>query len=205
MEIVNEIIENEVYYYLPLSEEELKESVKLGSFKDIIKNANLLDTYETPLDEARKIISELPKKHLILKTKLNKDSMFFVTQKGKCYCRIYWYTFCDQSFCSFIIEKAKQHNTKLDFFENRLVSGENAEKLRNVCRIFIFELMKTVIQVAEASLLPIFSINAVYDKTFEFMIPKCDMVKYELFKSTLLDAIRDVIPQNIFDKFSQYL
>ena len=39
----------------------------------------------------------------------------------------------------------------------------------------------------------------------ECAAPKCDMAKYELFKSTLLDAIRDVIPQNIFDKFSQYL
>ena len=204
MIIVNEIIENKVYYYLPFSEEELKESIKLGFFKDIIKSAKLLDTNVTSLDEAKKIISELPEKHLIFQTKLNKDSMFFVTRKGKCECRIYWHSFCDQSFCTFIIQKNKQCNTKIDFFECRLVSGENAEKLRSACRKFIFELIKTDRQEVKSSLLPIFSVNVVYDETFEFMIPKGDMSEYELFKSTLLYAIRDVLPQDIFDKISKY-
>ncbi len=38
-----------------------------------------------------------------------------------------------------------------------------------------------------------------------FMEPKCDFVKYELFKNALLDAIRDAIPKETFDDFSQYL
>ena len=34
-------------------------------------------------------------------------------------------------------------------------------------------------------------------------VAKCDFVKYELFKNALIDAIRDAIPKETFDDFSQ--
>ena len=108
MVIVNDIRENETYYYLPISEEELNESIQHGTFIDIIKSVKLLDTHVMPFDEAKEVIDRLPEKHLIFKTQLNKDSVVFVTRKGKCFCRIYWHCFCNQSFCTVVLEKAKE-------------------------------------------------------------------------------------------------
>lgn len=81
MKIVNEIREDRVYYYLPKSEEELRETVKLGTFDDVIKTAKCLSTWVTSLDDAKKIIAELPEKHLVFEPKLNKDSMIFLHKK----------------------------------------------------------------------------------------------------------------------------
>ena len=205
MVIVNDIRENETYYYLPISEEELNESIQHGTFIDIIKSVKLLDTHVMPFDEAKEIIDRLPEKHLIFKTQLNKDSLVFVTRKGKCFCRIYWHCFCNQSFCTVVLEKAKQKSNKLNFYVCGMVAGKKGEELRQACEKFIFKLMNSGKQDSKAELLPIFSINAVYNEEFEFMVPRCDIEEYELFKKMLLAAISDVFSKEIFDSFSQYL
>ena len=205
MDIVNEIRENCVYYYLPLSEEELRETVKLGTFDDVIKTAKCLNTWLTPLDDAKKVIAELPEKHLVFEPKHNKDSMIFCTRKGRGSCGIIWHTFCNRSFCTITLDKAKPRGNKLEYFERAIIAGEKEDKLHEAFKCYIDELRIRKIQESKFKKLPIRSIHASYNRDFEFMEPKCDFVKYEFFKNALLDTIRDVIPKEIFDDFSLYL
>ena len=205
MKIVNEIREDRVYFYLPKSEEELRETVKLGTFDDVIQTAKYLNTWVTSLDDAKKVIAELPEKHLVFESKLNKDSMIFCTRKGRGSCGIFWHTFCEHSFCTLVVDKAKLRGNKLEYFERIIVTGEKEKKLHEAFKLFIDELRISKAQASKFKKLPIWSIHASYNRDFEFMEPKCDFVKYELFKNALLDTIRDVIPKEIFDDFSQYL
>jgi len=205
MEIINEIRENCVYYYLPLSEEELRETVKLGTFDDVIKTAKCLNTWLTPLGDAKKVIAELPEKHLVFESKLNKDTMIFCTRKGRCSCGIIWHTFCNRSFCTITLDKAKPRGNKVEYIERIIVAGEKEKKLHEAFKQFIDELRISKAQESKFKKLPICSIHASYNRAFEFMEPKCDFAKYELFKNALLDTIRDVIPKETFDDFSQYL
>lgn len=204
MKIVNEIREDRVYYYLPKSEEELREMVKLGTFDDVIKTAKCLNTWLIPLDNAKKIIAELPEKHLVFESKLNKDTMIFCTRKGRCSCGIIWHTFCNRSFCTITLDKAKLRGNKLEYFERVIVAGEKEKKLHEAFKCYIDELRISITQESKFKKLPIRSIHASYNRDFEFMEPKCDFVKYELFKNALLVAIRDAIPKETFDDFSQY-
>ena len=205
MKIVNEIREDRVYYYLPKSEEELREMVKLGTFDDVIKTAKCLNTWLTPLDDAKKVIAELPEKHLVFESKLNKDSMIFCTRKGRGSCGIFWHTFCEHSFCTLVVDKVKLRGNKLEYFERVIVAGEKEKKLHEAFKLFIDELRISKAQASKFKKLPIWSIHASYNCAFEFMDPKCDFVKYELFKNALIDAIREAIPKEIFDDFSLYL
>ena len=205
MKIVNEIREDRVYYYLPLSEEELRETVKLGTFDYVIKTAKCLNTWVTSLDDAKKIIAELPEKHLVFEPKHNKDSMIFCTRKGRGSCGIFWHTFCEHSFCTLVVDKAKPRGNKLEYFEQVIVAGEKEKKLHEAFKQFIDELRISRNEESKFKKLPIWSIHASYNRAFEFMDPKCDFVKYELFKNALLDAIRDAIPKETFYDFSQYL
>ena len=72
MKIVNEIREDRVYYYLPKSEEELREMVKLGTFDDVIKTAKCLNTWLIPLDIAKKSLPSYPKSILFSNQNLTK-------------------------------------------------------------------------------------------------------------------------------------
>ena len=205
MKIVNEIREDRVYYYLPISEEEIREMVKLGTFDDVIQTAKCLNTWVTSLDDAKKVIAELPEKHLVFEPKLNKDSMIFCTRKGRGSCGIIWHTFCNRSFCTITLDKAKPRGNKLEYFERAIIAGEKEDKLHEAFKQFIDELRISKNEESKFKKLPIWSIHASYNRAFEFMDPKCDFVKYELFKNALLDAIRDAIPKETFDDFSQYL
>ena len=205
MKIVNEIREDRVYYYLPISEEEIREMVKLGTFDDVIQTAKCLSTWVTSLDDAKKVIAELPEKHLVFEPKLNKDSMIFCTRKGRGSCGIFWHTFCEHSFCTLVVDKAKPRGNKLEYFERAIIAGEKEDKLHEAFKQFIDELRISKNEESKFKKLPIWSIHASYNRAFEFMDPKCDFVKYELFKNALLDAIRDAIPKETFDDFSQYL
>ena len=205
MKIVNEIREDRVYYYLPISEEEIREMVKLGTFDDVIQTAKCLNTWVTSLDDAKKIIAELPEKHLVFEQKLNKDSMIFCTRKGRGSCGIFWHTFCEHSFCTLVVDKAKPRGNKLEYFERAIIAGEKEDKLHEAFKFFIDELRISKNEESKFKKLPIWSIHASYNRAFEFMDPKCDFAKYELFKNALIDAIRDAIPKETFDDFSQYL
>ena len=205
MKIVNEIREDRVYFYLPKSEEELREMVKLGTFDDVIKTAKCLNTWLTPLDNAKKVIAELPEKHIVFEPKHNKDSMIFCTRKGRGSCGIFWHTFCEHSFCTMVVDKAKLRGNKLEYFERAIIAGEKEDKLHEAFKQFIDELRISRNEESKFKKLPIWSIHASYNRAFEFMDPKCDFVKYELFKNALIDAIREAIPKATFYDFSQYL
>ena len=205
MKIVNEIREDRVYFYLPKSEEELREMVKLGTFDDVIKTAKCLNTWLTPLDNAKKVIAELPEKHIVFEPKHNKDSMIFCTRKGRGSCGIFWHTFCEHSFCTMVVDKAKPRGNKLEYFERAIIAGEKEDKLHEAFKQFVDELRISRNEESKFKKLPIWSIHASYNRAFEFMDPKCDFVKYELFKNALIDAIREAIPKETFYDFSQYL
>ena len=205
MEIVNGIRENCVYYYLPLSEEELRGTVKLGTFDDVVQTAKCLNTWVASLDDAKKIIADLPEKHLVFESKLNKDTMIFCTRKGRGSCGIFWHTFCNRSFCTITLDKAKPRGSKIEYIERITVAGEKEKKLHEAFKCYIDELRISKAQASKFKKLPIWSIHASYNCAFEFMDPKCDFVKYELFKNALLDAIREAIPKETFYDFSQYL
>ena len=205
MKIVNEIREDRVYFYLPKSEEELREMVKLGTFDDVIKTAKCLNTWLTPLDNAKKVIAELPEKHIVFEPKHNKDSMIFCTRKGRGSCGIFWHTFCEHSFCTMVVDKVKPRGNKLEYFERAIIAGEKEDKLHEAFKQFIDELRISRNEESKFKKLPIWSIHASYNRAFEFMDPKCDFVKYELFKNALIDAIREAIPKETFYDFSQYL
>ena len=205
MKIVNEIREDRVYYYLPISEEEIREMVKLGTFDNVIQTAKCLNTWVTSLDDAKKIIAELPEKHLVFEPKHNKDSMIFCTRKGRGSCGIFWQTFCNHSFCTMVVDKAKLRGNKVEYIERIIIAGEKEKNLHEAFKQFIDELRISKNEESKFKKLPIWSIHASYNRAFEFMDPKCDFVKYELFKNALLDAIRDAIPKETFDDFSQYL
>jgi hypothetical protein len=170
--------------------------------KDIVK---FLDDYVIGQNDAKKIIAELPEKHLVFKPKHNKDSMIFCTRKGRGSSGIFWHAFCNRSFCTITLDKAKPRGSKLEYFERVIVAGEKEKKLHEAFKSYIDELRISKAQASKFKKLPIWSIHASYNCAFEFMDPKCDFVKYELFKNALLDAIRDAIPKETFDDFSQYL
>ena len=160
MKIVNEIREDRVYFYLPKSEEELREMVKLGTFDDVIKTAKCLNTWLTPLDNAKKVIAELPEKHIVFEPKHNKDSMIFCTRKGRGSCGIFWHTFCNHSFCTMVVDKAKPRGNKLEYFERVIVAGEKEKKLHEAFKLFIDELRISKTQESKFKKLPIWCIHA---------------------------------------------
>jgi hypothetical protein len=104
-----------------------------------------------------------------------------------------------------VVDKAKLRGKKVEYIERIIVAGEKEKKLHEAFKQFIDELRISKTQESKFKKLPIWSIHASYNRAFEFMDPKCDFVKYELFKNALIDAIREAIPKETFYDFSQYL
>ena len=142
---------------------------------------------------------------LFLNQNTTKTQWFFAQEKEEAPAEFFWHTFCEHSFCTLVIDKAKPRGNKLEYFERAIIAGEKEDKLHEAFKCYIDELRTSKNEESKLKKLPIWSIHASYNHAFEFMDPKCDFVKYELFKNALLDAIREAIPKETFDDFSQYL
>ena len=65
MIIEHEIRKDHVYFYLPISKEQLKETIKLGTFDEVIKSAKELNTWQITVEEAETVVSQLPEEHFL--------------------------------------------------------------------------------------------------------------------------------------------
>ena len=207
MIVEHEIRKDHVYFYLPISKEQLKETIKLGTFDEVIKSAKELNTWQITVEEAEKVVSQLPAEHLIFTIEdLDKGWLIFYTRKGKCYFQIQWNSFLHRSFCVIIVAKEKPQTDKWEYFERAIVTGKKEKQLRKLFKVFIPKWWR-IKSSRETQLIkpPIWAIHAGVPEEFEIMQPRCSCAEYELFKNALLDTIKDMLPVEIFEDVKPFL
>lgn len=205
MIIEHEIRKDHVYFYLPISKEQLKETIKLGTFDEVIKSAKELNTWQITVEEAEKVVSQLPAEHLIFTIEdLDKGWLIFYTRKGKCYFQIQWNSFWHRSFCVIIVAKEKPSTNKWAYFERAIVTGKKEKQLRKLLKTCVSAWHENKADISSVKL-PIWAIHAGVPEEFEIMQPRCSATEYELFKNALLDTIRDMLPDEIFEDVKQFL
>ena len=204
MIIEHEIRKDHVYFYLPISKEQLKESIKLGTFDEVIKSAKELNTWIIPVEEAEKVISELPTEHLLFTLdELDKGWLIFCTRKGDCSFSMRWNSFYYRSFCEIIVSKRKNKDA-WEYFKRAIVTGEKQKRLRKLLKTCVSAWHENEADISSVKL-PIWAIHAGVPEEFEIMQPRCSATEYELFKNALLDTIRDMLPDEIFEDVKTFL
>ena len=204
MIIEHEIRKDHVYFYLPISKEQLKESIKLGTFDEVIKSAKELNTWIIPVEEAEKVISELPTEHLLFTLdELDKGWLIFCTRKGDCSFSMRWNSFYYRSFCEIIVSKRKNKDA-WEYFKRAIVTGEKQKRLRKLLKTCVSAWHENKADISSVKL-PIWAIHAGTPSYLETMQPRCSAAEYELFKNALLDTIRDMLPDEIFEDVKTFL
>ena len=204
MIVEHEIRKDHVYFYLPISKERLKETIKLGTFDEVIKSAKELNTWIIPVEEAEKVISELPAEHLLFTLdELDKGWLIFCTRKGDCSFSMRWNSFYYRSFCEIIVSKRKNKDA-WEYFKRAIVTGEKQKRLRKLLKTCVSSWHENKADISSVKL-PIWAIHAGVPEEFEIMQPRCSATEYELFKNALLDTIRDMLPDEIFEDVKPFL
>lgn len=204
MIVEHEIRKDHVYFYLPISKERLKETIKLGTFDEVIKSAKELNTWIIPVEEAEKVISELPAEHLLFTLdELDKGWLIFCTRKGDCSFSMRWNSFYHRSFCEIIVSKRKNKDA-WEYFKRAIVTGEKQKRLRKLLKTCVSSWHENKADISSVKL-PIWAIHAGVPEEFEIMQPRCSATEYELFKNALLDTIRDMLPDEIFEDVKPFL
>ena len=204
MIVEHEIRKDHVYFYLPISKETLKESIKLGTFDEVIKSAKELNTWIIPVEEAEKVISELPTEHLLFTLdELDKGWLIFYTRKGGYSFSMRWNSFYYRSFCEIIVFKRKNKDA-WEYFKRAIVTGEKQKRLRKLLKTCVSAWHENKADISSVKL-PIWAIHAGVPEEFEIMQPRCSCAEYELFKNALLDTIRDMLPDEIFEDVKTFL
>ena len=204
MIVEHEIRKDHVYFYLPISKEQLKETIKLGTFDEVIKSAKELNTWIIPVEEAEKVISELPAEHLLFTLdELDKGWLIFCTRKGDCSFSMRWNSFYYRSFCEIIVSKRKNKDA-WEYFKRAIVTGEKQKRLRKLLKTCVSSWHENKADISSVKL-PIWAIHAGVPEEFEIMQPRCSATEYELFKNALLDTIRDMLPDEIFEDVKPFL
>ena len=204
MIIEHEIRKDHVYFYLPISKETLKESIKLGTFDEVIKSAKELNTWIIPVEEAEKVISELSAEHLLFTLdELDKGWLIFCTRKGDCSFSMRWNSFYYRSFCEIIVFKRKNKDA-WEYFKRAIVTGEKQKRLRKLLKTCVSAWHENKADISSVKL-PIWAIHAGTPNHLETMQLRCSATEYELFKNALLDTIRDMLPDEIFEDVKPFL
>ena len=204
MIVEHEIRKDHVYFYLPISKEQLKETIKLGTFDEVIKSAKELNTWQITVEEAEKVISELPTEHLLFTLdELDKGWLIFYTRKGGYSFSMRWNSFYYRSFCEIIVSKRKNKDA-WEYFNRAIVTGEKQKRLRKLLKTCVSAWHENKVDISSVKL-PIWAIHAGVPEEFEIMQPRCSYAEYELFKNALLDTIKDMLPVEIFEDVKPFL
>ena len=172
MIIEHEIRKDHVYFYLPISKEQLKETIKLGTFDEVIKSAKELNTWIIPVEEAEKVISELPAEHLLFTLdELDKGWLIFCTRKGDCSFLMRWNSFYYRSFCEIIVSKRKNKDA-WEYFKRAIVTGEKQKRLRKLLKTCVSSWHENKADISSVKL-PIWAIHAGTPNHLETMQPRC--------------------------------
>ena len=204
MIIEHEIRKDHVYFYLPISKEQLKETIKLGTFDEVIKSAKELNTWQITVEEAETVVSQLPEEHFLFTLDdLGKGWLIFYTRKGDYSFSMRWNGFYYRSFCEIIVSKRKNKDA-WEYFKRAIVTGEKQKRLRKLLKTCVSAWRENEADISSVKL-PIRAIHAGIPSYLEIMQPRCSATEYELFKNALLDTIRDMLPDEIFEDVKTFL
>ena len=204
MIIEHEIRKDHVYFYLPISKEQLKETIKLETFDEVIKSAKELNTWQITVEEAEKVVSQLPEEHFLFTLDdLGKGWLIFYTRKGDYSFSMRWNGFYYRSFCEIIVSK-RENKDAWKYFKRTIVTGEKQKRLRKLLKTCVSAWHENEANISSVKL-PIWAIHAGTPSYLETMQPRCSAAEYELFKNALLDTIRDMLPDEIFEDVKTFL
>lgn len=215
MKFTSKITKYTQYYVLQNSMHELNNSLEDDSFVNIIQAAKpLLNTGIISVEEAEKIVENLPNKFLVFKVENFEDCFhcldYFMCfsakneHKSEYYIYVHWDDYEGRRFCEFCLEKVQ--SLKSIYRKQMLIADERQQKLHDTMTNVVKTWRIRNNPGVKRKRLPIWAIHACFDNEgYENMYPICETEEYTQFVDTILPIIAELVPENEFDEVEKQL